>query len=183
MDPEQMARHLGLGALERRVRLAAGRAVLHRVDSAAKVQRLQAEFLKGEVRDSMEHFETYGFTSHPLAGMEPVAVFMGGDRSNGVVVAIADRQFRLTNLKPGEVALYDQWGRSLVFSADGGIIIDAAGTNVTINNAPTTTINGDVVVNGKVTVSGDVVAGDISLAHHRHDEVAGGNGTSGEPVT
>lgn len=48
--------------------------------------------------------------------------------------------------------------------------------------APLVTIIGDVQVNGKVTTTGDVKAGTISLMTHRTSGVTPGSGTSGGPV-
>jgi phage baseplate assembly protein V len=98
-----------------RVRLMVSRAVVRLVDSSRRVQVLQAGLLAGETRDNLECFEHYGFTSNPLPGMEAAVMFIGGDRSSGVVVAVGDRQFRLRGLEPGEVALYTDEGDSLVF--------------------------------------------------------------------
>lgn len=57
-------------------------------------------------------------------------------------------------------------------SAQGGITL----------TAPLVTINGDVQVNGKVSTTGDVTAGTISLQQHKHGGVTPGSGTSGVPV-
>ncbi|MDD0981722.1 phage baseplate assembly protein, partial [Pseudomonas shahriarae] len=56
------------------------------VDSARKLQALQMRLTAGEVKDGLEHFEPYGFTSNPLAGAEGIAAFIGGDRPPGGVV-------------------------------------------------------------------------------------------------
>lgn len=57
-------------------------------------------------------------------------------------------------------------------SAQGGITL----------TAPLVTINGDVQVNGKVSTTGDVTAGTISLQQHKHGGVTPGSGASGGPV-
>lgn len=57
-------------------------------------------------------------------------------------------------------------------SAQGGITLTAA----------LVTINGDVQVNGKVSTTGDVTAGTISLQQHKHGGVTPGSGNSGAPV-
>lgn len=101
--------------LVQRVRLMVARAVVRIVDSSRRVQTMQVGLLAGETRDNLECFEHYGFTSNPLPGMEAAVVFIGGDRSSGIVVAIGDRQFRLRGLTPGEVALYTDEGDSLIF--------------------------------------------------------------------
>lgn len=104
-----------LAPLTQRVRLMVARAVVRLVDSSRRVQAAQVGLLKGEARDSVEMFEHYGFTSCPLPGMEAAVMFVGGDRSSGVIVAVGDRMFRLQGLQPGEVALYTDEGDSLVF--------------------------------------------------------------------
>ncbi|MCY1381814.1 hypothetical protein D9M69_697700 [compost metagenome] len=43
-------------------------------------------------------------------------------------------------------------------------------------------IQGDVAITGQVTVTQDVVAGGISLIHHRHPGIQPGGGQTGEPV-
>ena len=43
------------------------------------------------------------------------------------------------------------------------------------------TIEGDVVVTGKLTASDDVLAGEISLKTHRHPGVQTGGGQTGTP--
>lgn len=43
-------------------------------------------------------------------------------------------------------------------------------------------IQGDVAITGQVTVTQDVVAGGISLIHHRHPGIMPGGGQTGEPV-
>ncbi|MDH4585636.1 phage baseplate assembly protein V [Pseudomonas sp. BN415] len=43
-------------------------------------------------------------------------------------------------------------------------------------------IQGDVAITGQVTVTEDVVAGGISLIHHRHPGIQPGGGQTGEPV-
>ena len=48
--------------------------------------------------------------------------------------------------------------------------------------APTTTINGDLIVNGKITSTGDTVAGGISLMTHVHSGVQGGPSNTGGPL-
>lgn len=143
MDLDHLARQLGLPALTRRVRLTVARGVLHLVKDALKVQAVQAEFLAGEVRDGIERFQDYGFTSVPLAGMEVVAVFLGGDRSNGVVIAVGDRQYRLNSLRPGEVALYDDRGQKVHLTREG-IEVESP-FNVTVKAGQTLRLEGDQV--------------------------------------
>jgi phage gp45-like len=69
--------------LKRRVLLMVGRAVVERVYDDLKCQGLQVSLLNGEVRDKVEHFQPYGFTSHPPPGSEGVFLAVGGNRSHG----------------------------------------------------------------------------------------------------
>jgi phage baseplate assembly protein gpV len=62
-----------------------------------------------------------------------------------------------------------------------GVITASAQTGVTLTT-PLVTINGDIQVNGKVTTTGDVKAGTISLMAHKTSGVTPGSGTSGVPV-
>lgn len=111
-------------ALVNRVRLSIARGTLHLVNAGQAVQTMQATFHEGETRDGLEHFEGYGFTSNPPAGCEVAAVFVGGDRSHGIIVGIGDRAFRLAGLASGEVALYTDEGDTLVFKRGRKLEID-----------------------------------------------------------
>jgi len=73
---------------------------------ASKMRELQAEFLAGEVRDELEHIEPYGFSSEPKTDgkAEAFAMFLDGNRSNGIVFCVADRRYRLTNMESGVAA-------------------------------------------------------------------------------
>lgn len=115
------------------------------VNGAGKLRSLQIRMMAGETKDNIEHFEPYGFTAEVKAGSEPIAAFFDGDRSHGVVLLVADRRFRLTGLKSGEVALYDDQGQKIYLTRDG-IVIDGAGKPLVIQNVPTATIKADTKV-------------------------------------
>jgi len=89
--------------------------------ASAKIQRLQVRLLAGETKDNIEMLEQYGFTSIPMAGASGLALFMGGDRSSGVVLAVGDKRYRLTDLNPGEVAIYNHEGAKVVIK-EGRIV-------------------------------------------------------------
>jgi phage baseplate assembly protein V len=108
----------------RRVANMISRCVLALVDDKAKMQTVQLRLLADEVKDGVEHFQMYGFTSVPFDGAEGVAVFVGGGRDHGIVVCIDDRRYRLTQLKQGEVALYTDEGAKLVFHRNKIIELD-----------------------------------------------------------
>jgi phage baseplate assembly protein V len=143
--------------LARRVSLMVGRGVLALVNDAAKMQGVQVQLLSGEVRD-MERFQNYGLTSQPHAGAEVAAVFVGGNRNHGLVLAVDDRRYRLKGLQGGEVALSDDLGHIIKLSRTG-IVITGATQDINIVDCPR------VIVTG-----GDVIADGISLKQHHHDE-------------
>lgn len=146
--------------LQRRIMLAIGRAVVRLVDDAQATQELQITLLSGEVRDGVERLAEYGFTSVPLPGAQALALFVGGNRDHGVVVATGDRRYRPTGLEPGESAQHDHQGQLIHIKANGEIIIHAAAsvrvqgpTSVRIE-APTSTITGNLVVEGTIQAAG-----------------------------
>lgn len=149
--------------------------------SASKLQSLQLRLLAGEVKDNVEHLEPYGFTACPLAGAEALAGFIGGDRSHGVVIVVADRRFRLQGLKPGEVALYTDEGDKFHFKR--GRVIDLE--TMTLNIKASDSVNFETPViraTGRIESAGDQVAGGISQIEHLHDGVEKGDKQSGPPV-
>ena len=110
--------------LGRRVAMVVTRGRMSLVDDKKKLQQVQLELLADEAKDSVERFQQYGFTSVPLEGAEALAVFLGGGRDHAVVVAIDDRRHRLTELKAGDVAIYNDTGAKIVIGRDRTITID-----------------------------------------------------------
>lgn len=102
------------------------RGVVRRVDDSKKMQIVQVDLLAEETRDGVERVQQYGFTSVPLAGAEAFAVFLGGVREGGAVLAVDDRRYRLTGLQAGEVALYTDQGDKVVLKRGGTIEVTAA---------------------------------------------------------
>ncbi|HHP7721807.1 TPA: phage baseplate assembly protein V [Escherichia coli] len=90
------------------------RVVTGTVDSSTKVQLLQMNGLAGEQLDGAEYFQHYGLTSSPPPGSMGIAVPLNGNTSHTVVVATEHGAYRLTALKPGEVALYTDEGAKIV---------------------------------------------------------------------
>jgi phage baseplate assembly protein V len=180
--------------------IAVGRKTTGRDDGS--VQYLQARLGADEIRDDLPRLAEFGFTSMPPDGSDLVVLYVGGDRSNGIVIASGDIATRLKNLQPGESALYHADGKHVYLKQDG-LEIDAKGQPVTIVDASDITatasgnltfnIGGAVTVNaaamqincslgvdGQAAVTGDVTGASISLDHHTHGGVkAGGDNTAG----
>lgn len=105
--------------LRRRVMLMVSRAVIKVVNDTGGIQKLQVVGYDGELLEGVERFQEYGLTSVPKGAAEAVATAIGGNRSHTIVIAVDDRRFRLKNLKPGEVALYDDLGQKVHLKRDG----------------------------------------------------------------
>jgi phage baseplate assembly protein V len=84
------------------------------IDDTKKIQSAQAKFNGDEILDGLERFQEYGFTSKPHPGAEGIAVFPGGKRSNGIVIKVDDRRYRLKGLEDGEVAIFTDEGDKIV---------------------------------------------------------------------
>ena len=82
----------------------------------------------------------FGFSSGLPVGTDVVLAFLGGDRSNPVVIATNHQGYRYSDLSPGETVMYNQWGMNVLLT-ENGVFIDAKGKNVEVNNATTVTIN------------------------------------------
>jgi phage gp45-like len=163
--------------IQRRIMLAVGRAVILASRDAEGIQTVKVSLLAGELRDRVERFQEYGFTSVPLDGCEAVAVFVGGDRGHGLIVATDDRRHRKAGLQPGEVAIYTDEGDT-VHIKRGGTIEITASTKVLIT-APEAEITGNLSVGGDLDVTGQSVLGGITFDSHTHPGDSGG--TTGPP--
>lgn len=95
-----------------------GRGRVTRAKSSSAQQQVQVVLSADELKDSMEHMEPFGFTSCPKPDAEALALFLGGDRSNGVVIMVSDRSYRLKGLAEGESALYNAAGHTVVLYQD-----------------------------------------------------------------
>lgn len=144
-----------LEALRNRLRLVASRVVLARVDDSKGFQQVQLHALKNETRAAVDRLQNYGFTSVPHPGAEGIAVFPGGDRANGIVVALGDRAVRLRGLADGEVAMYDDLGHKVHLTRTG-IVVDGAGHQVTVTGTPKVRLECDLEVAGSIVAAGDI---------------------------
>ncbi len=112
--------------LKRGLQMLLARAVVTAVQSG-KLQIVQVSLLAGEAKDGVQHLEPYGWTSHPHPGAEAAVGFIGGDRSHGIALMVADRRYRITTLQPGEVAIFtdedQQGGHRVILRRGRGVEI------------------------------------------------------------
>lgn len=114
-----------LAPVMKRVKLTVGKCVIDSITDTTGLQTHKIVLLADEVLDEIERIQEYGFTSVPLPGCEGVAVFVGGNRGNGSIIATDDRRYRPTSLEPGDVAIYSKTGNMVKVLADGSIVIDS----------------------------------------------------------
>ncbi|EHF8059051.1 phage baseplate assembly protein V [Salmonella enterica subsp. enterica serovar Oranienburg] len=116
-------------------------------DSAAAVQRIQAQGIGNENLQGAELFQHYGFTSHPQPGTMGIVLPLGGVSSHGIVIATEHGAYRLKGLRPGEVALYTDEGAKIVLRR--GKLIEACCETFRVNctdfevNSKQATVNCD----------------------------------------
>jgi phage baseplate assembly protein V len=98
------------------------RGVIDRVNDALKCQGVQISLLADETRDNVEHFQEYGFTSHPLSGAEGLFLAVGANRSHGIVACVTDRRHRPLNMGEGDVCLYTDKGERVYIESIADIV-------------------------------------------------------------
>ena len=163
-----------------------GRGVVESVDDTPMMRTVQAEFLPGDVREGLEHFEPYGFTSRAKEGAEAIGAFFNGDRSHGVVLVTADRRFRL-HVEEGEVAVFDDQGQKVVLKRDGILVETPKNLTATVGGNALATVSGTTTLkSGAVTIDAPSVHVTGTLSVDGHISGTGGlavSGGSGAAVT
>lgn len=147
-------------SLIERVRLIVGRCVIvaSRYDSGAHVA--DVELTAGEKRRGLDFVQQFGLVSRPKGEVSGVALFVGGNRANGVVVACNGEESELRkSLKEGEVCLVAPFGQQVFLKEDGSILFKSA--------------NGIVDVDGEMHVTKDLVVFDkmpnqVRISTHIH---------------
>jgi phage baseplate assembly protein V len=148
----------------RRLVLALGRGIITLIDDTGATQTLQVQLSAAEVRDNTPRLAEYGFQSSPPPGADAALLFLGGERTAGVVIATGHRTYRLTGLAEGEVAISDDKGQKVYLSA-AGIRINGGGLPVQLTNTPSVLLDapnvhmtGALQVDGAITSSTSVTA-------------------------
>jgi phage gp45-like len=168
---EDLARWIG--PLKRAVSVMVGKAVISAIDDSEKLQVLQVNLLSGEVKDEIERIQEAGFTSVPLADGEAVAVCIGGNRDNMVIIATDNSATRPKGLSEGDVCLYHiKKPENRIHIKDGEISIEVANLKVTGN------ITADGSITGKTGVNAGVGGAAVGLLTHLHTSAAPGSPTT-----
>lgn len=162
-----------LDRLYRRVQLAVGigRTTAAPADSGA-VQTVQVRLQPDNaVRDASKVVQLYGFSSSMPVGSDVIMLFLGGDRSSGVVIGTANQTARKRNQKPGEVSVHGLGIEINLTSA--GLVINAGGKPVTITNGTKARFEMPVESTGEITAKVDGAA--VHLSTHTHADPQGSN--------
>lgn len=170
-----------LRPLRRGLASVVARGVVMLVNDAAKMQALQVRVMADEVLDDVEHWQPYGFSAHPLGGAEALVLAVGGHRAHSVVVSCGDRRYRLTGMEGGEVAIYTDEKDKIHLKRGRVIEVETH----TLNIKAADSVNFDtptITQTGQIVAQQDVVAANVSLIQHLHDDVQPGEGQSGAPI-
>lgn len=163
-----------LNPIKARIRLMVGKCLI----TACGGNTVDLSLLAGETRDEVDFYQQYGFTSRPVGKVGGVALFIGGSRDNGVVVASRGEDKKMAiDLEPGEVALHTSFGSSIVLKKDGSVLVKP-------KNGKVMRVEGDVNVVGNVWATKDFAAlcvdaggtmaeGLIHLTKHTHPSAVG----------
>jgi phage baseplate assembly protein V len=147
----------------RRVMNMIARGVIAESNDAGGMQTVQLSLLHEEAKAAAERIQNYGFSSHPPANSEAVAIFVGGGRDHALIIALDDRASRFTGLQAGEVAIYSNEGDSIVLKRDNTVEVT---TRTLIVNAEEAIeieaseirIKGDIELDGSLTATGSISA-------------------------
>ena len=173
----QDGKGVGLEILEsilHRLRLLVGRCVVSATRYEADGLVADTELLVGEKRRSLEIFGLYGFSSRPKGDASGVALFVGGSRDNGVVVATrGDGKEMSVELSPGEVLVHSPFGQKILLDKDGNVKISVAAGKRILYTAETFEISGDLEVGGEVSAKCKNPPGKVSLSTHLHPTATG----------
>lgn len=171
-----------LNPIKARIRLMVGKCLI----TACGSNTVDLSLLAGETRDEVDFYQQYGFTSVPVGKVSGVALFIGGSRDNGVVVASRGEDKKMAiELEPGEVALHTLFGSNVVLKKDGSVLVRPKSGKVM-------RVEGDLNVVGNVWATKDVAAkcvdvagtmtdGLVHLTRHTHPSGAGPTGPTAGP--
>lgn len=143
------------------------------VDASGNVATLQVDLGPQDANgslslvDKIPFLQQFGFASVPPADSEVLVACLNGERSAPVALGTNNRQHRPPEgMQVGDSALYDSRGAYAWFG-ENGLVIDAAGLDVTVQNAANVTVTATTLVtldapNVKVThnleVDGNITA-------------------------
>lgn len=166
-----------------------------------QLRELQVQLQDNYVQDELEHLEPYGFSSEPHCDKQTDAMvaFLGNQRGHGIVLSVTDRRYRITQMKTGEVCIYDDKKRHVYLKQDG-IEIDGADSPITVKTTNSVkavvgrdliaTVSGNttltcpqVTIQGNLTVTGAIIGqGGLTISGGSGASIDGSLKTTGDVV-
>jgi len=155
-----------LNPIKARIRLMIGKCLI----TACSGDAVSLSILAGETREEVDFYQQYGFSSRPTGKVDGVALFVGGSRDNGALVASRgkDDDMRVV-LAPGEVAVHSKFGSKILLKKDGSVVVTTSSNKFRVE--------GDVEVTGDVKALCDSTF--VTLSGHIHPT---GVGPSSKPT-
>jgi len=160
-----------LEPIRARIRLLIGRAVIAASKNSDGKIMLDLELLAGEKRRGIELMQQFAFSSRPKGDVSAVALFMGGSRDNGIVIASRGDSPEMNDykLEEGEAIMHSPFGQKILFKNDGNIEIKAAAGKKILMKSEVE-ISENLIVQKEVT---SMKTGLVTLSGHNHDSGAG----------
>jgi phage baseplate assembly protein V len=106
-----------------KINLMFSQCVIKIVTDKNKTQTIQTELHDGEVREKVERWQEYGFTCNPPSNSEALCLFLGGERDRGFIIATENKNYRVLDLKEGEVCLYTHEKDKIYFQNENKLLI------------------------------------------------------------
>lgn len=138
-----------------RLRLIVGRCTVIASKYVSGELEADVELIAGEKRRGVEFVQQYGFSSRPKGEVDGIALFIGGSRENGVVVA-THSDFP-EKLEEGEVAVHSPFGQYIWLKKDGSIVAKPT-------NGKSFLVEGALDVRGHVFATDEVAAKCVDAA-------------------
>jgi len=130
---------------------------LKKVKDDGKTQTASIEVADGVWRDDVEVVQPYGFASHvPEDGAVAIALALGGDEGNMMLMPVGNPSARMGKLAPNEVGLYNASGDKFVLGAGGEMTLKS-GQQITIKTDAGVFITAQILkVTGDIEATGEV---------------------------
>lgn len=113
-------------ALAAKIRLIVGRCVIFATRYESGQMNVDVEMGADEKRRDLDLLQQFGFISRPMGKVSGLALFVGGSRSNGAVVACngEDSSMKMS-LEKGEVCMLSPYGQKIYLKKDGSVLVQS----------------------------------------------------------
>lgn len=134
-----------------RTQMMVGKAILKAVNDKTAIQLVKIAGIADEVQDEVERIQPYGFTTNVPLGGESIVINIGGNKDHPIVIMIDHAQYRIKNLKSGEVIMYDKTGSTILFDENGEFQFSPSGKK--------STFKGEINTDDKIIATGNIESG------------------------